>query len=539
MSDYLPSLKNSIKTGKIGQAKKLLSHIREKLPQEKEQILEMVALAPDKTAHELLFFLTSKAHKDPQIQDRLIQLVTDRAHLNYRFVLILFQNAERSTVIHATPLLKHILSNETDKELLSDVIRASGKLKINGMVAVLAEFIFYDDLKLKTDAVNALERIGSPLALEKLKQAARTEKCDQNILDTIQVLEQHQEQQEKTPAKSASPKTEDTPDLSRLADPSFRKRFETLNHFCEHPVNFSDAFSKPEAGADYNLTLNLLRLVARTIPVDAINPLFNIISGEKNDPNIKFMAYTALAAYPELESAASVLRGMNESAMHVRLAAIKVLDRNVTDFVIAEIKNRIETGTKKGEILAHTILDAKARNIIQALMISDTFSFIASNYLSKTAPIPILDTFIDILKSRNLSATAKKYQDIKNRRQETGQESFIVISSSETILNMYCKLIYSCGFPCQPFRQAQDAFETIVFEKPKAIICDLFLNDLTGMDFCREVRDIYTKEQVPVIISTLQRDLDSREMDSEIQSAGVNALCEFPPNTSQIKSWVK
>lgn len=541
MSDFLPNVKKSIKTGKIGRAKKLLSDIRDRRLEEKEEILEMIALASDKIALELLSFLTSDAQKDTLIHDRLIQLVTDRAHLNYSFVLILFQNADRSTIIHAVPLLKHILSNETDTELLSNVIRASGKIKINQMIQDLAEFIFYDDLKLKSDAVNALERIGTPQALKKLKQAAKTEKCDQDILDAIQVLEQSRDEIEKK-APAQRPETRETPDndkLANLSSPSMEKRFEALVNVSKSNINLSDALSKKEVLDDYDLMINLLRLVCRTIPLEAVNPLFNIISRKKIDSNIRFLAYNALEAYPELESAASVIKGLNESAMYVRLAVIKALDKNLTDFVSAEIKNKIESGTKKGELLAHTILDANARNIIESLMISDTFSYMASNYLSKSAPISVLDTFIDILKRRNLKSTAKKYSDIKAERLKNVSENFVVISSSDAILNVYSKLIFSCGFSCLAFRQAQEAFEAIVYEKPKAIICDLFLTDLTGVDLCREVRDMYTQKQVPVIMSTLQRHLDSDELKTVLDSAGVNALCEFPPKTSQIRSWVK
>ncbi|MCF6248876.1 MAG: hypothetical protein L3J69_16190 [Desulfobacula sp.] len=549
MSNYLPTLKNSIKTGKIGQAKELLSRIQTRHSTEKQEILQIIALASDKTALELLSFLTSEPYKDPEIHDRLIQLITDRAHLNYSFALILFENADKQTIVHAIPLFRHILSNETDKQLLTSVIRNIGKLKLAQLVDDLAEFIFYDDINLKSDAINALERIGTLAALEKLMQASKTEKCDRDILDAIQVLEMDLKKNNAPVEHSPTPPPTSTPkkqvekkrkfEFSDLASPSVGKRYKAFMNFQKKQINFSGVFSKSDVLEDHDLLLTLLRLVSRTIPLEVVNDLFNIIGQKKTDNTIKFAVYDALSAFPELESAASVIKGLSESAMFVRLAAIKALDKNLTDFVRAEIKNKIESGTKKGEMLAQSILDAHAKNIIEYLMISDTFSYMASNYLSKTAPIPALDTFIKILQARKLKSTAKKYIAIKEKRMSIKQDPFIVVSSSEAILSVYRKLIFSCGFSCLTFQKTQEAFEAIVFQKPRAIVCDLFLNDLTGMDLAGEVRDLYPKNEVPVIISTLQKNLDSDELEKELDSAGVNIFCEFPAKTSQIKSWVK
>ncbi len=548
MSDYLPNLKKSIKAGKLGQAKELLTQIQNRHSTEKQEILQIIALASDKTALKLLSFLTKEPYKDPEIHDRLIQLVTDRAHLNYNFALILFENADKQTIYHTLPLFKHILSNETDKQLLAKVIRNIGKLKLETMINDLGEFIFYDDINLKSDAINALERIGTKAALETLEQASKTEKCDQDILDAIQVLEMDLKEDNASETQKPSTPTVSTPDqvkkenefdFANLSSPFVEKRYEAFIGYQKRQINFSGVFSNKDILEDHDLLLTLLHLVARTIPFEVVNDLFNIIGQKGTENSIKFAAYDALSAFPELESAASVIQGISESTMFVRLAAIRALDKNLTDFVRAEIKNKIESGTKKGEMLAQSILDAHAKNIIEYLMISDTFSYMASNYLSKMAPIPALDAFIEILQARNLKSTAKKYIDIKKERLSVEQEPFIVISSSEAILSVYRKLIFSCGFSCMTFQKTQDAFEAIVFQKPRAIVCDLFLNDLTGMDLSREVRDLYPKDEVPVIISTLQKNLDTDMLEKELYSAGVNFLCEFPAKTSQIKSWVK
>ncbi len=540
MDDYGQSLKKNIKTGNLEQAKTLLAQMPLRLDHEKIEAIEILALASDKTAFELLSFLITETDQDSEIYDRLIQLITDRAHLEFHFVLILLKAPDRNTAVNARPLLKHILSNETDKDLLNEVIRSTGKLQMESMTDEIAEFIFYDDPGLKTEAVKALERIGTTKACERLEQASKTEKCDQNILDALQVL-RAKDTFEKNIVLSGSAFSDDAETgIEQLSSIDVNERFKAFLTLSEKGSQISSTLAKQlKNSLDHDLMINILRLISRTIPVEAVNDLFDIINQKEIDATVKFSVYSALDAFPGLESAASVLQGISDPSLPVRLAAMNVIDKNLSDFVCAEIKNKIESGTKKGESLAQTILDARAKHVIEYLMISDTFSYMASNYLIRSAPVQTLDTFIEILEKRNLNSTAKKYLAVREEKAGRDKDRIIVISSFESILNTYCKLLYTSGLQSLTFNRSQDAFETIVSQKPSAIICDLFLNDMTGMGLAAEIRGLYPKEELPIIISTLQKNLDKNLLQKELDRAGVTALWEFPPKPSQIKSLVK
>jgi len=540
MDDYIQSLKKSIKTGKLGQAKTILEQLSSRQDHERKEGLEVLALASDKTAFELLSFLVIEARQEPDMYDRLIQLITDRAHLDFRFVLILLKAPDRNTALNARPILKHILSNETDKDLLNEIIRTTGKLKMDSLTDEIAEFIFYDDPTLKAEAVKALERIGTEKSYKRLEQASKTEKCDQNILDALQVLKAKDTVKKKASLEQAAFSDNIETDLEHLASADVNERFKAFITLSEKGPKISSTLTKHlKKNPDHDLTINILRLISRTIPVESVNDLFDIINQKETDNTVKFAVYSALEAFPELKSAASVVQGISEPSLPVRLAAMKVLDKNLSDFVFAELRNKIESGAKRGEPLAETIFDARAKHIIEYLMISDTFSYMASNYLIRTAPVQALDTFIEILEKRNLKSTAKKYQNIREEKAARDMGHVIVISSSESILNTYCKLLYTIGLSSLTFQRSQDAFEAIVSQKPNAVICDMFLNDMTGMDLAGEIRGIYPKETVPIIISTLQKSLDKTLLQKELDRAGVNSIWEFPPKPNQIKSLIK
>ena len=108
--------------------------------------------------------------------------------MNFNFILILLRHGDRSTFDNAIPLVRHILSRETDKDLLRELINMAGKFQLGRLTDDIAEFIYYDDTTLKAEAVKALERIGTPKSLARLVQASKTEKCDPDILDAVQVL---------------------------------------------------------------------------------------------------------------------------------------------------------------------------------------------------------------------------------------------------------------------------------------------------------------------------------------------------------------
>ena len=84
MDDYIHSLKTSIRTGKLGQAKALLAGMSSRPDPEKKEAFEILALTSGKAAFELLSDLALDTRRDPDMHERLVRLITDqigRAHV--------------------------------------------------------------------------------------------------------------------------------------------------------------------------------------------------------------------------------------------------------------------------------------------------------------------------------------------------------------------------------------------------------------------------------------------------------------------------
>ncbi len=543
MDTFITRFKKSLKALDLKTAKNILISIPGEPDQIKLDVLHELALAPDQIAWELLLFLSEINFGTNDIRERLIQLITDRAHLNFSFLPILFKAGGRKKVREAAPLMKHVLVNETDTGILAETIRAAGRNTIQALVNEISEYIYYDDQELKAHTVQALERIGSPKALFRLEEAAQTIKCDQNILDAIATLKQEEEDQKAKKEEKQEKEVvhrdvkEDKKALlhcTNLKSTEMDIRFNALVNLTEMgPQNIK--ILEENLGSDnHDLVINTLRIIARTIPEQMLGNLYALLSKKGLPKSVKFAAYEALGSFPGLESAASTLNGIDDPALHVRMAALNVLEKTPTDFVLAEIKNRIETGRRKGEILAETILDVQARHIIEYLRISDTFSYIASNYLTKRAPLSTLKGYVSILQDRNLRSTAKKFNSIAEKASRENRPKAMVISSSKTVQAVYEKLLSQAGYAPMSFIAPQDAFEKASEEKPGLIISDLFLNEITAIEFASEIREFYPPKEVAFVISTLQQDFNDNRFEALFSKIGIHGIVAFPARANQI-----
>jgi len=555
MASFFPAFEKILKTGKVHSD--TLMQILNLDEAQQQTVVEKLALAKDDVAYDILSYLMNTMGPTHTLRPRLYQLIMDRAHINFKFVMILINHTNPAQPGAITPLTKHILNKATDKDLLKDIFRAAGRVGMEFLVDDLAEFVFYDDVELRKEAVTALERIGTDKALQKLEQIAQTDKCDSDVLDTLAFLKGKRKTppvaQPRTKAKPSQPPTPpkppapaqkqappcripDDPNLQLLVSPKIEDRLKAFEYFGDKGHDVADALHENLENQTPDLMENLLRLIARTIPQESLGDLLSLTERDDLNSSIRFSLYTALSHYPELESTAPVVKAVTDPATFVSIAAIRALDTHCSDYVVAEIRKKIESGTKAGETLTTTILDTCAPRLIEALMASDTFSYISSNYLESSAPARVIDTWISLLEKRNRTSTAKKFARIREKRSQTDCPKFIVIHQSPSYLDVFSRLIHGCGFCARTFLGSQEAFESIISEKPVGIITDFFVRQMRANDLAQEIREFYPKEEVAIMVSSVQRHLDKSNLASMFQACGINGFWEFPPKPNQVKS---
>ncbi len=579
MGNYISHFKESIKNADVRKAKDLLLDLHLKPDETKLAILDELAIVPDDVASVLLDFMVRlevKYYKSFKFNtyDRLIQLITDRAHLNFDFALILYRTQDREKILQASSLLKYILTNCTDREILFETINAVGNENIESLVSAIGEFLYYDDLTLKEQSVRNLAKIGTPEVYKILFSISKTVKNDQNIMDALaafkplastsqdqfELVKEDREKslyiqklgEEKESVELINKaKIEDISLVSQskelpvpqppnyiemVGSHSIEERFNAFNYFLKldgeelkQDFKYIQSLIDNLESNDHDLVINTLKLISHTPSEEILPEIYSFLNKKQSDPSLEHQAFEALCSFDKFSFTELMMSAIENPSIHVRISAIKALDKNYNDPVYAKVKNRVETGREYGQALVHTIIDAQAKNLINYLLVSDAFADMASTYLTKDATPSALSNYLAILINRGLKATAKKIEfkadmesKIKNKLK------VMVISSFDTVQKIYEKLLFKNGYLSIGFKSPEEAFEPLATDRPDLIVSDLFSKDMTALDFAKEVREFYNKNDLPFLISTCQKDFLDIDIVKDYPESGVNGIFKFP-----------
>jgi len=595
MGSYISYFKESIRNSDLKKAKDLLLDLHLESEETKTALLNELAVVSDQVAWlmlDLIVRLETQHYHSLSLDtyDKLLQLIIDRAHLNFEFAMILYKTRDRKKLLQASPLMKYILTNCTDREILFETINAVGEEKIESLVAAIAEFLYYDDLTLKECAVKTLAQISSPEVYQILLDASKTVKNDHLITETLaqfkvdlqsapsefnkpdleenlmhELTDSYSEQivlsslsevafeqislnsKVDSYSKSAvkvevnrvpilnnwvaepSPSQSQCHEIKMLGSKSLEERFEAFRYFLKSGSDYLKELIANLKSQDHDLVVNTFRIISNIASEELLPDIYSFLSRKSSDPSLEHEAFEALCSFDKFSFTELMMEAIEKPAIHVRMSAVKALDKNYNDPVYAKVKNRIETGREHGEALVRTIIDSHAENLINYLLVSDTFADIASTYMTKDVAPSALSNYLNILIDRGLKSTAKKIElkadmaiKLKNRRKA------MVISSSDTVQRIYEKLLFKNRYISLGFHTPEEAFESISIDKPDLIVSDLFSNEMTALSLAKEIREFYTRNQLPFIISTRQNDFLNINLTERYPASDINGIFKFP-----------
>ena len=575
MGNYISNFKESIRSADIRKTRDILLDLHLESDNTKIAILNELAMVSDQDALLLLDFiirLETQYYKsfDLDSYDRLIQLIIDRSHLNFEFALILYKTRDSKKILEASSLIKYILTRCTEREILFETINAVGNERLESLVPAIAEFVYYDDQTLKEQAITNLVKIGSQEVYKILFNASKTVKNDRNIINALESLKltssASQLQSSKLPLQqsdallplSESLKLEDLTEPQELSESkqtkikmlggkTIEERFEAFNYFLKLPSKdltsssgyLNELISNLKSD-DRDLVVNSLRVISHIASEDILPDIYSFLSIKHSDPSLEYEAFEALCSFEKFSFTEIMLNSIEKPEIHLRTSAIKALDKHYNDPVYAKIKNRIETGRGHGRTLVHTIIDAHAQNLINYLLVSDAFADMASTYLIKYAAPSALNNYLKILTDRGLKGTARKIESKADMATKLENRlKAVVISSSDTVHKIYEQLLFKNGYIQIGFNSPEDAFEMISTDKPDLIVSELFAKDMTALDFARQVREFYSRKQLPFLISTSQNDFLDIDLSKQYKACDISGIFKFPEITKAISELIK
>lgn len=483
-------------------------------PALQNKILFEISMAPDSVSLDMLNHMIRTADLSKKLKERILDLILEKAHENSAFIDTYLQFSGTKRLTRAVPLLASTLITESDPALLLKIIHSLGKLRDPSCINVIADFIFYEHDDLKRAAVNALADIGTKNAIDALKKAAMTSKADPFLNDTLSGIEKRRRSATKNDAtmteQRASQKDtyealDDDSDLAQLLlmlnAPSITDQHLAMDLLAEMgpqiiPAVFGNMdVTRPES------IINTLTILSQMKKADAVQAILKIIKIKHPDIHVNIAAYEAIKRLEVEISTVSLIEGMKNESLPVRIAAAMAMDSKFSDVLIEGLKGIIETGGKTSgrEESVAAIIDGFADNLFIRLLESDAFVFTASNYL-QSAPVLIRKHFTDLLKQKGSRSLAQSIENNSSFPVIKHRLTVFVIDSSSIMRQIYYKYLIDLGFYPVLFSDPQNALNAIESALPDIVLTDSFLPHMNGLSFACEIRKRFTAVELPLIL---------------------------------------
>ncbi len=556
--EFIYEINSAISKSDRKLARELLPHIPKLDDTTINRCLFEISTAPDNDSYFMLSYLIKLKTLKKELRDEIIDLILDKASLNSHFAILFIEHADEKKLKDAVPLFANILVNETDTHVLFEIINAIGSTKERSCVDVIAEFIFYDNDELKTAAVEALEKIGGPSVIKRLAFASTTSKSDPQILNTLDRLQSSLSldniEESLTPTNQFASRNDtlkclsDDSDvlqlLTMLNSSSPHDRHSAIDLLIDTGVKAIPAVAESINMDDPDSIINGLDILGNINSSASHAPVLKILNSNHDDSNVRFAAYEAISKLPPTDSSISLINGIEDPSEQVRIAAATAIDKNLSKILIAGLTGKIETFGKqsKQKIIVSAILDSCSGNIFSSLLGSDSFVFVASEYLTRAHDLT-LDFFIDLLNKRGTKTLAHDIQDNRKIKNIPKALTIYIVDDSEIILRYYIKYFHIMGNMPYVFSDPKEALAAIEEVKPDVVTSDLNMLSMNGLQFTTRIRQTFNSRELPVIIITTQTDFVASATsagaimpDGKIPTDSyINLVLLKPPEMSQFK----
>lgn len=495
-------LQNAIEKSDAAKAISLMQHFQGLDARSRSRALFDIGKAEEKISWTLLKHLSSLSFHDRETKDSVLDLILDKAQSNGTFILIYLPAATQEQVIDAVPVLMNVLMSEVDIQILKETMlalgRTGGALGGSACITTIADFIYYDNAELKRTAIQALSAIGGPAVIRRMTAASKSSKSDPFLMETLATLLKRSSRQ--GPAEAVPDEIPILKNLvSALTSPNTTTRLSAMATLAAKGVSAIPALAEMISSAPPEGLSIAMATLGKIGDKTAMAPIMKVLANKPEDAGVRMAAYEAIANLSQSKSAIALLDGLDDPNGQVRLSAAAALDRHFSEVAGEGLKAKIESGTKGSRQIAHAVIDAMADNALNYLMLSDSFSFMAANYLPETHPA-IRDHFISLLKKRGSNAQARRIQSETAQAKSTGRLTIYAVDSSRIQLACLIRIFHKLGHDTVPFQSGQDALSATLKTPPHLLITGLNLPDMDGLKLAEEIRARHDENALPVVM---------------------------------------
>jgi CheY-like chemotaxis protein len=263
----------------------------------------------------------------------------------------------------------------------------------------------------------------------------------------------------------------------------------------------------------------------------AIPAIRKLIHKQPRDANVRFAAYETLGRLPLTKGAYVLAAGLQDPVDNVRSAAATAIDCNYNEILAAGLKNMVRIEDEEAEELVRTVISTQSGNIFLDLLEIDFFRKSALAYLQEKAHAEVREFFIALLKENNMQdelallADDDKAAPAESAAAESAKKRVVAIDDSKMILGIFRSMLHALGYEPFIFIDPEVAVEEVIKLKPDAVLTDLNMPGITGIEVTRRLREKFSKDELPIIMVTTQNENQDNEA---AKAAGISDILHKP-----------
>ncbi len=527
---YIDELRHNIKNKDSIKAAIIIDHLEKMDEDVQHRTLFELSRAEDDFAIPLLAKMYDKKN-ELSLKIEQLEEILDSKIEEYPFALIhllqdkTINNPEKYIYLagklqcnNSVDLIINFLHKSSDSRFLKICIEALGEIGNPRVNNIIADFLYSGQRDLTVAAIKALTELGTPDAVSRLSERFGTDyEFDRMILEAF--------------ARIRDQKSLEILNKMLLSNNVYHRNF-AIAKLTEIGAKSIPVIIDNLSSKNSDLLIHTLTILGNIGDISAAQSIRKLLFDEPQNANVRFAAYEALGKFPLHKGTYVLTAGLLDPEEQVHIAVAKALERNLNKTVIAGIKNMLRGSEEEVQQIVTAFINAEADEIIKQLIDYEPFSERALSYLKTAAHPDIRNHFIVFFQKQGLGIWSRVLDEVGTERKDKENLLIYAIDDSRMILRFYKSTLHQLGYPSQLFEFPESAIEQIKEHKPSIVFTDLNMPNMNGIMFTKEIRKIYSKEVLPVIMVTTQQ--DTQDKDAAF-SAGINALLYKPFKKEQIK----
>lgn len=524
--DMLDELLTNIGTGDFLKARLVISHLDEVDDQSRRKILYAISKADIAFKVPLLIYLLSLGGDEKEqlfVKDMIFTSVKSYPE-SLASLIVSERVSDVSVLIEvaqqigckklADPLMQR-LSESTTRSEMAAILDSLGGLRSEESIPVIKEFLYSGNRELVIAAIRGLGKTRSPLAVAALRERMHTDnELDIEILQqfaAIQDLECIEELCNALSSNDAFLRTYAKKELASIGSVAVPQIIECLR------------------SRNNDLVIHALNVLGDIADSRAIDPIRSLLDTLPANANVRFAAYEAFSFLPvsKGKAAYTLTAGLSDPDEQVCHAAARAVEQNYSTLLVDGLKNLLNGRIEDVEKIVRSILDTEADRLVSALITEEKFVEYATTYLRTAHPDTRKRYYQVFMKFGNVDLA----QGLMGEEKAAQRPKVMAVDDSRMILSIYKSSLYELGYEPVLFEFPESALKWLEKEKPLALLTDLNMPEITGIELAAKTREIYPQSDLPIMMVTTQNEQNDNQ---NAEKAGIDRILHKPFTTQSL-----